>query len=140
MLRNLRKYWVIIKFLFLQNNRSDSNFNRKFDYEFGMQGAQGLSQNRLANNKQLALLILSLTHSAAFLGGQWYLKLPLSFHKGVSVSRVLIRGQACDFLFLYLVTSFLCDSSDGIIKVCNFSSCNNFTQKKQKSTKILSFF
>ncbi len=36
--RNLQKYFVIIEFLFLQNNCSDSNFNQKFDYEFSMQG------------------------------------------------------------------------------------------------------
>jgi len=29
---------VIIKLLFSQNNCSNSNFNQKFDYEFGTQG------------------------------------------------------------------------------------------------------
>jgi len=29
---------VKIEYLFLQNNHSDSNFNQKFDYNYGMQG------------------------------------------------------------------------------------------------------
>ncbi len=33
-------YCVIIKLLFSQKFRSDSNFNRKFDYEFGTHGLQ----------------------------------------------------------------------------------------------------
>jgi len=31
-------YGIIIELLFLQNNRSDSNYNQIFNYEFGMQG------------------------------------------------------------------------------------------------------
>ncbi len=31
-------YFVIIELLFLWNNRSNSNYNQIFDYEFGMQG------------------------------------------------------------------------------------------------------
>jgi len=36
--RKYQKYCVIIKFLFLQNNHSNLNFNLTFDYEFGTQG------------------------------------------------------------------------------------------------------
>jgi len=40
-LQNFWMYWkyrVIIKFLFLQNTRSHSNFNRIYDYDYGTQG------------------------------------------------------------------------------------------------------
>jgi len=33
-----KKYCVLIVSKFLQNTCSDSKFNQKFDYEFGMQG------------------------------------------------------------------------------------------------------
>jgi len=36
--RIYRIYYIKIEFLVTQKNRSNSNFNRKFDYEFGMQG------------------------------------------------------------------------------------------------------
>jgi hypothetical protein len=36
--QNLQKYRVMIEFLFSWNNCFCSNFNQKFDYEFGMQG------------------------------------------------------------------------------------------------------
>ncbi len=32
------RYCIKIEYLFLQNNSSDSNFNCKFDYDYGMQG------------------------------------------------------------------------------------------------------
>ena len=34
----IRKYRVKIASKFLLNTRSDSNFNRKYDYDYGMQG------------------------------------------------------------------------------------------------------
>jgi len=40
-LSKLTKFSRYNQFLFLQNTCSDTNFNKKFDYEFAMQGSTG---------------------------------------------------------------------------------------------------
>jgi hypothetical protein len=46
-------YRVIIELLFLQKFCSNSNFNRKFDYEFG---TQGLSEKNKCRGKTLYIM------------------------------------------------------------------------------------
>ncbi len=43
-IRNIQNYRVKIVSKFLQNTRSDSNFNQIYDYDYGMQGINPLDQ------------------------------------------------------------------------------------------------